>query len=130
MDLAGPPGLQHGGLEQAIAALGSGPWREGDLSSLQLSHRDRRGPPLLLPGGCLSQPAWRQEAAADPQLPVSAGDDNPTLFFLRQLPTPWGNHADLSSAWVPPNRKSLLDAPEEDTNYLPLPEEQPEPLQQ
>ncbi|XP_074177713.1 derlin-3 isoform X2 [Rhinolophus sinicus] len=27
---------------------------------------DRCGPHLLLPGGCLSQPAWRQEAAADP----------------------------------------------------------------
>lgn len=26
--------------------------------------------------------------------------------------------------------KLLLDAPEEDTNYLPLPEEQPGPLQQ
>lgn len=37
-----------------------------------LSHRDRGGPCLLLPGGRLSQPAWRQEAAADPQLPVSA----------------------------------------------------------
>lgn len=36
-----------------------------------LSHRDRGGPCLPLPGGRLPQPAWRQEAAADPQLPVS-----------------------------------------------------------
>uniref|UniRef100_A0A8C2XWW5 Derlin n=1 Tax=Capra hircus TaxID=9925 RepID=A0A8C2XWW5_CAPHI len=33
---------------------------------------DRGGPCLLLPGGRLSQPAWRQEAAADPQLPETA----------------------------------------------------------
>ena len=38
----------------------------------RLSHRDCGGPRLLLPGGRLPQPAWRQEAAADPQLPVSA----------------------------------------------------------
>lgn len=31
---------------------------------------------------------------------------------------------------APPHRKLLLDAPEEDPNYLPLPEEQPGPLQQ
>ncbi|XP_023384070.1 derlin-3 isoform X1 [Pteropus vampyrus] len=30
------------------------------------------GPHLLLPGGCLSQPAWRQETAADSQLPEAA----------------------------------------------------------
>ncbi|XP_058387981.1 derlin-3 isoform X6 [Diceros bicornis minor] len=34
---------------------------------------DCRGPHLLLPGGCLPQPAWRQEAAADPQVPLSVG---------------------------------------------------------
>nr|XP_023502782.1 derlin-3 isoform X2 [Equus caballus] len=30
------------------------------------------GPHLLLPGGCLPQPAWRQEAATHPQLPETA----------------------------------------------------------
>uniref|UniRef100_F1MS86 Derlin n=1 Tax=Bos taurus TaxID=9913 RepID=F1MS86_BOVIN len=38
----------------------------------RLSHRDCGGPRLLLPGGRLPQPAWRQEAAADPQLPETA----------------------------------------------------------
>ncbi|XP_037679518.1 derlin-3 isoform X3 [Choloepus didactylus] len=33
---------------------------------------DRCGPRLLLPGGRLPQPAWRQEAAADPRLPEAA----------------------------------------------------------
>ncbi|XP_039098769.1 derlin-3 isoform X3 [Hyaena hyaena] len=34
------------------------------------------------------------------------------------------------SVWAPPHRKLLLDAREEDPNYLPLPEEQPGALQQ
>uniref|UniRef100_A0A8I3VWW4 Derlin n=1 Tax=Callithrix jacchus TaxID=9483 RepID=A0A8I3VWW4_CALJA len=33
---------------------------------------DCRGPHLLLPGGCLPQPAWRQEAPADPWFPKAA----------------------------------------------------------
>ncbi|XP_031530551.2 derlin-3 isoform X1 [Vicugna pacos] len=90
---------------------------------------DRCGPHLLLPGGCLPQPARRQEAAADPRLPVSAGM-TPSLPGLRWLPHLMGHPAGCSSAWVPPDRKLLLDTPEEDPNYLPLPEEQPQPPQQ
>ncbi|XP_015355824.1 derlin-3 isoform X4 [Marmota marmota marmota] len=43
--------------------------------------------------------------------------------------TPLETCAGLSSLWIPPHRKLLLDAPEEDPNYLPLPEEQPRPHQ-
>ena len=60
---------------------GCGLWAvESGFSSWWLSHRDCCGPHLLLPGGCLPQPAWRQEAAADPWLPVSAE--------MTALPTP------------------------------------------
>ncbi|KAL2767462.1 derlin-3 isoform 4, partial [Daubentonia madagascariensis] len=38
---------------------------------------DRGGPHLLLPGGCLPQPAWRQEAAADPRLPAGEAWQGP-----------------------------------------------------
>lgn len=93
-----------------------------------LSHRDRGGPCLLLPGGRLPQPAWRQEAAADPQLPVSA-DSLPHPPPQMALHPMGGYPASCSSAWAPPHRKLLLDAPAEDPNYLPLPEEQPGPLQ-
>lgn len=44
--------------------------------SVLLSHRDCCGSHLLLPRGCFPQPAWRQETAANPWLPVSVGDDS------------------------------------------------------
>ncbi|XP_045391046.1 derlin-3 isoform X3 [Lemur catta] len=90
---------------------------------------DCRGPHLLLLGGCLPQAAWRQEAAADPGLPVSAGDDNPPPLPSLRWPHPRGTCAGPSSARPPPHRKLLLDGPEEDPDYLPLPEEQPGPHQ-
>ncbi|XP_058387976.1 derlin-3 isoform X2 [Diceros bicornis minor] len=52
-------------LEQASQPVG--------FTSSGLTCWDCRGPHLLLPGGCLPQPAWRQEAAADPQVPLSVG---------------------------------------------------------
>lgn len=52
------------------------------------------------------------------------------LPSLRWLPALVGTPTGLSSVQAPPYRKLLLDTPQEDPNYLPLPEEQPGPLQQ
>ncbi|XP_045391044.1 derlin-3 isoform X1 [Lemur catta] len=117
-------------LPGAVPALGA----HGLLAAAgQLDPRgpagDCRGPHLLLLGGCLPQAAWRQEAAADPGLPVSAGDDNPPPLPSLRWPHPRGTCAGPSSARPPPHRKLLLDGPEEDPDYLPLPEEQPGPHQ-
>uniref|UniRef100_A0A8D0SCE0 Derlin n=1 Tax=Sus scrofa TaxID=9823 RepID=A0A8D0SCE0_PIG len=64
---------------------------------------DRRGPHLLLPGGCLPQPAWRQEAAADPQLPEAAPGcprGGP------QLPASPGGTARTLAAMTPPRARA------------------------
>ncbi|XP_021529602.1 derlin-3 isoform X2 [Aotus nancymaae] len=53
--------------------------------------RDCRGPHLLLPGGCLPQPAWRQEAPADPWFPVSV--ESPPSFSPPSDGSP--THGDL-----------------------------------
>uniref|UniRef100_A0A9L0KEG0 Derlin n=1 Tax=Equus asinus TaxID=9793 RepID=A0A9L0KEG0_EQUAS len=70
LGLAGPPGLcmeAWGRLCWPWAlARGGWPWHSPALP------RDCCGPHLLLPGGCLPQPAWRQEAATHPQLPKAA----------------------------------------------------------
>ncbi|XP_054399141.1 derlin-3 isoform X1 [Pongo abelii] len=87
---------------------------------------DCRGPHLLLPGGRLPQPAWRQEAPADPWLPVSV-ESPPSLSPPSEGSPPMGTCVGLCSTRAPPHRKLLLDAPAEDPNYLPLPEEQPGP---
>uniref|UniRef100_A0A8D1VD84 Derlin n=1 Tax=Sus scrofa TaxID=9823 RepID=A0A8D1VD84_PIG len=98
------PGQQSG---QDMGHGCSGPPRlwtvEGGLSSWWPFHRDRRGPHLLLPGGCLPQPAWRQEAAADPQLPEAAPGcprGGP------QLPASPGGTARTLAAMTPPRARA------------------------
>ncbi|XP_055405521.1 derlin-3 isoform X2 [Bubalus kerabau] len=64
------PAAPHAG---AVPALGA----HGLLNAAGQLHPggpagDCGGPRLLLPGGRLPQPAWRQEAAADPWLPEAA----------------------------------------------------------
>ncbi|XP_008960337.1 derlin-3 isoform X1 [Pan paniscus] len=76
--------------------------------------------------GRLPQPARRQEAPADPWLPVSV-ESPPSLSPPSEGSPPMGTCAGLCSTRAPPHRKLLLDAPAEDPNYLPLPEEQPGP---
>ena len=60
---------------------------------------------------------------------LSVGVTSLPLHSLRRLPAPWRTWAGLSQL-APPHRKLLLDAPEEDPDYLPFPKEQPAPLQQ
>nr|KAF6464797.1 derlin 3 [Rousettus aegyptiacus] len=55
--------------------------------------------------------AWREETAADSQLPVSAEDDHPAPTSFRWLPTPWGTCAGLSSAWAPPPQEATTGCP-------------------
>ncbi|XP_072863020.1 derlin-3 isoform X5 [Chlorocebus sabaeus] len=52
---------------------------------------------------------------------------NSILVDLLDGSPPMGTCAGLCSTRAPPHRKLLLDAPAEDPNYLPLPEEQPGP---
>ncbi|XP_064337085.1 derlin-3 isoform X10 [Camelus dromedarius] len=64
---------------------------------------DRCGPHLLLPGGCLPQPARRQEAAADPRLPEAA-TGHPRGG--PQLPAPPGGAATTPAAVTPPRARA------------------------
>uniref|UniRef100_A0A9L0REC5 Uncharacterized protein n=1 Tax=Equus caballus TaxID=9796 RepID=A0A9L0REC5_HORSE len=51
------------------------------------------GPHLLIPGGCLPQPAWRQEAATHPQLPPPTSGPLPHFPAEHQADlakAPWG----------------------------------------
>lgn len=79
--------LRNCARRQGAGCAGLGLWTvESGLSHPWLSYRDCCGPHLLLPRGCLPQPAWRQEAAADPQLPVSARDDNSPATLPQTAP--------------------------------------------
>eukprot|EP00070_Physeter_catodon_P029629 XP_028336523.1 derlin-3 isoform X2 [Physeter catodon] len=66
------------------------------------------GPHLLLPGGCLPQPAWWQEAAADPWLPEAATGcprGGP------QLPAPPRGAARTPAAVTPPKARASPRGP-------------------
>lgn len=91
-------------------SLGCGGW---PLTFYGFLNRDCCGPHLLLPGGCLPQPAWRQEAVADTQLLVSAGDDCIPLLLPSPQATshPWGTYAGLNSLWIPSPQEAVIGCP-------------------